>query len=322
MSSTTPSILLLGAGELGTAILHALLPSLSTPSHLTLAVRDPSKYTALTPHGIRFLPLDLLATDPSTLATHFSNFPVVICANGFGLPPGSQLLLARAALAAGRLRKERGEVELRFFPWQWGVDYDVTGDAGGLMPLFGEQAAVRGLLRAEASEAGVEWTVVSTGIFMSFLFEGAFGVVEAVESGDREGGKGGKEVVVRALGSWENRVTVTTVGDIGRVAARLVLGAEVEVGRGVLYVAGQTISYGELAEVVKRVLGTGVKREVWSVGFLKGELAMEPESVMGKYRVVFAEGKGVSWGEEGTVNRKLGMEVTGVETWARESYRV
>ncbi|KAF2812669.1 NAD(P)-binding protein [Mytilinidion resinicola] len=321
MSTTPPSsILLFGAGELGTAILDALLPYFPNPQNLTLAVRDPSKYTSLTPHKINFLPLDLLTATPASLATHFSAFSVVICANGFGLPPGSQLLIARAALAAGKLRKENGEAPLRFFPWQWGVDYDVTGDAGGLMPLFGEQLAVKELLRAETTEAGVQWMVVSTGIFMSFLFEGAFGVVETV----KEEGKGkGKEVVVRALGGWENRVTVTTVEDIGRIAARLVCEPNgVEAGERVVYAASQTISYGELAGVVERVLGRGLRREVWSVEFLKEELGREPESVMRKYRIVFAEGKGVSWGEEETVNRRWGMEVTDVETWARENYRV
>lgn len=307
-----PSILLLGAGELGTAILRALRPALSTQALcLTLAVRDPSRYkhlaTAADP--IDFLPLDLLTATPTTLAETFSAHDIVLVATGFALPPGAQLALARAALDAGKARQAAGKKALRFFPWQWGVDYDVTGDAGGLMPLFGEQLAVRQLLRLEAEAAGVQWTVVSTGVFMSFLFEGAFGVVE-------------KEGVVRALGSWENRVTVTTVEDIARVAAALVSTSEGREMVGVVYTAGETVSYARLAEVVEGVSGRDVRREVWSVDFLKEELAKDPEDVMKKYRVVFAEGAGVSWDEERTVNRKLGMAVTGIEAWARANYNV
>lgn len=41
-----------------------------------------------------------------------------------------------------------GKGRLWFFPWQWGNEYDATGDGGGLIPLFDEQVEVRNLLRA------------------------------------------------------------------------------------------------------------------------------------------------------------------------------
>lgn len=50
-------------------------------------------------------------------------------------------------------------------------------------------------------------------MFMSFSFEALFGVV----SGDRG--------TVRALGIWENEVTVTAPGDIGVVVAEVVWAA-------------------------------------------------------------------------------------------------
>lgn len=195
-----------------------------------------------------------------------------------------------------------------FFPWQWGVDYDVTLDAGGLMPLFGAQKRVRDLLRAEARMANVKWTVVSTGIFMSFLFEAFWGVV------DKGGGDG--RVGVRALRDWAHRVTVTDVGDIGRVVGRIVAG-DVEAEDRVLCVAGETVSYGELVEVVARVSGREVKKEVWSVEYLEEEVKKDPEDGIKKYRLVFA-GDGVWWDKKGTVNDALGMEMTGVEEYAKK----
>lgn len=142
---------------------------------------------------------------------------------------------------------------------------------------------------------------------MSFLFEEAFGVV-------------GKDLdVVRCLGEWGNRVTVTRVEDIGKVVAEIVLGnRDVEGESRVVFIAGETISYGRLVEVVEKVTGKAVEREEWSVRFLEERLAEAPEDGMKKYRVVFAEGKGVAWDMEKTLNAKRGMELQGVEEWLRE----
>jgi len=70
----------------------------------------------------------------------------------------------------------------RYFPWQFGVDYDVIG-RGSAQDLFDEQLDVRDLLRGQS---GTEWVVVSTGMFMSFLFEPWFGVVEVGKDGGDE----------------------------------------------------------------------------------------------------------------------------------------
>ena len=89
---------------------------------------------------------------------------------------------------------------------------------------------------------------------MSFLFEPYWGAVEPE----------GEDIVVRALGSWENRVTVSTVEDIGSIAARIVCASEseLETKNKIVYMAGETISYVRLAEVVKIVLGKKVRREL------------------------------------------------------------
>jgi hypothetical protein len=194
-------------------------------------------------------------------------------------------------------------------PLAVGVDYDVTGDGEGLMPLFGEQKRVRDLLREEASGKGVRWTVVSTGIFMSFLFEAVWGVV------DREKETEG-EVVVRCLRDWEHRVTVTDVNDIGRVMERIVKG-DTESKDSVVYVAGDSICYGELADVVEKVVQCRVRRETWSIPYLLEELEKDPENGIKKYRLVFAR-EGVWWEKERTVNHELGMLMMDVETYARK----
>lgn len=148
---------------------------------------------------------------------------------------------------------------------------------------------------------------------MSFLFEEFFGVLELPEPGSEE-----DEILVHALGSWENEVTVTTPEDIGRLTAMIVLSEEPIFADEVVFVAGETLSYGRLAEIVENVTGSSVKKHVWTVEFLKKELEMDPESVALQYRVAFAEGKGVSWPKEGTFNGLRGIEVMDIETFAKK----
>lgn len=302
-TQTQSEILLLGAGELGTAF----LPHLSSlpHTHITLGVRDPSKYKHLSTSysTLSFTPLD--TTSPSsTLSAAFANYDVVISATGFGQSTGTVTKLANEILEAGKLRKNAGKGKLWFFPWQWGVDYDVTGDGGGLMPLFGEQKEVRNLLRAKAAGSHVTWTVVSTGIFMSFLFEQFWGVV------DREGDK----ITVRAMRNWDHKVTVTDVNDIGKVLARVVAG-DVESQDRVVYSAGDTVSYGQLADLVEKISGKPIDREEWTIPHLENEIAKEPDNLVKKYRLVFAK-DGVWWDKALTVNHKLGLPVADVETYA------
>jgi hypothetical protein len=138
------SILLLGAGELGSAFLPHLtnLPS----THITLGIRTPSKYTHLTTTypSLTLLPIDL-SSPSQQLAETFSQYDMLISATGFGADPSTVLKLAHEVLAAGKIKEREGKGKVWFFPWQWGVDYDITGDGQGLMPLFGAQQSVRNL---------------------------------------------------------------------------------------------------------------------------------------------------------------------------------
>lgn len=100
--------------------------------------------------------------------------------------------IVKAALAAG---------VKRYFPWQFGINYNAVG-RNSSQDLSDSQLDVRGLLRGQSKTA---WVIVSTGMFISFLFEPAFGLVNAERS------------VVTGIGSWENEITVTSPEDIGRL---------------------------------------------------------------------------------------------------------
>lgn len=306
MSDST-SILVLGAGELGMAVLRGLasraaqfpgttLTVLLRPS--TIVSQDPSKQrdiAELGSLGVEFLPGDLVEDATADLAALFKDFHTVIGCTGFVAGRSIQLKLAHAALDAG---------VKRYFPWQFGVDYDVIG-RNSAQDLFDEQLEVRDLLR---SQNRMEWVIVSTGMFTSFLFEPSFGVVDLERS------------TVHALGSWDTAVTVTTSEDIGVLTAEIVF-AEPRIVDCIVYTAGDTITYERLADVVDSVLGRKARREEWSVPALKDELAKDPNNPIKKYRVVFAEGRGVSWEIGKTFNAQRGIEVSDVERWATENLK-
>jgi len=154
--SDKKSILVLGAGELGMAILRSLskrasqrsdsdLTVLLRPS--TIASNDPAKQrdiAELRSLGVRFLAGDLVKNSAAELAGLFKHFHTVIGCTGF--VTGRRILLkqAQAALDAG---------VQRFIPWQFGVDYDIIG-RGGAQDLFDEQLDVRDLVLTDRNGIG------------------------------------------------------------------------------------------------------------------------------------------------------------------------
>jgi hypothetical protein len=57
------------------------------------------------------------------------------------------------------------------------------------------------------------------------------------------------------------------------------------------------------------------------VPVLQDELAKDPTNPIKKYRVVFAQGRGVSWEVGKTFNAQRGIEVVDVERWARKNLK-
>jgi len=297
------SILVLGAGELGMAMLRSLARRAPPASGMSIAAllrastidsQDLAKQkdiAELRSLGIELVAGDLAAQSEESLAAVFGRFHTVISCTGFVGGSGVQRKLARAVLKA--------EVK-RYFPWQFGVDYDVIG-RGSPQDLFDEQLDVRDLLR---SQDQTEWVIVSTGMFTSFLFEPSFGVVDLGRN------------TVNALGSWDNGVTVTTADDIGALTSEIVF-AEPRIVDQIVYLAGDTVTYRQLADTVDKLLELNVHRTEWSVPDLKRELADDPDNSIKKYRAVFAEGKGVAWDKSQTFNAQRGIAACGLEDWMR-----
>ncbi|KAF3901682.1 hypothetical protein ABW21_db0209713 [Orbilia brochopaga] len=302
-----PAILIIGHGELGLEIIKSLANHPSKPAFTTFTVlarpqtvaslpqSDPEKYSLLDKCNVRWLPLDISSASQDDLTAAFRSFTAVIHASGMFAQPGVPTKVARAVLAAG----------VRFFmPWQFGVDYDAIGpDAGN--GLFAEQYGIRQLLRDEDSNTGgTAWNIVSNGLFASFVWYEPFGIVNK------------REHAVTALGGWENKVTLTAAEDIGRMTADVIFERFAgKRGDGVVYIAGETVTYAQIADDIEEKWGQPVQRKVLDLETVREKLEKDPEDQLARYQLVFGEGVGCSWDAASTYNEEKGVKLTNFREW-------
>lgn len=288
-------MLVLGAGELGMAILRHLAPRCRDAGIALSALVSPRSladdHRELRAMDVTLLPFDLASDDSAGLVALLRRFDTVVGCTGFVAGPGTQRRLTRAVLDAG---------VRRYIPWQFGVDYGIVGKGSG-QPVFDEQFEVRAMLRGQHA---TEWIIVSTGMFTSFLFEPAFGLVDL-----RAG-------IVRGLGNWDTRVTVTTPDDIGRCTAAILFETPPIANR-VVYLASDTVSYGQLANIVEGVTECAVERELLTDARLRADREANPADGMAAYRIAFARGDGMWWDKEKTYNAARGIPMVDVAAWLR-----
>lgn len=295
------NILVLGAGELGMPVLRnlalraktiegarisVLLRASAVQSDVPAKQRDITEIRDL---GIEIVEGDLVKSSVDELASLFSNYDTVIGCTGYAAGINTPMKLAKAALQSGIPR---------YFPWQFGVDFEAIG-RGGPQDIFDAQLDVRELLR---SQSKTEWVIISTGMFMSYLFEPEFGVVDLQND------------IVNALGSYDTAVTVTTPDDIGALTAEIVF-YEPTIANEIVFLAGDTVTYGELADKLEVGLSRPFSRSEWTVPVLMEELANDPQNMMRKYRAAFGIGRGMAWDKANTFNVREGIIVTTVSDW-------
>ncbi|WP_327209276.1 NmrA family NAD(P)-binding protein [[Kitasatospora] papulosa] len=194
-------VLIIGAGELGMPVIRNVVRRAKDKEGLSVSVllrvgaiastapckqRDVAEIKNL---GVTVVEGDLVKNTVDELAAVFADYDTVIGCTGITAGLETPMKVAQAALQA-RVP--------RYFPWQFGVDFDVIG-RGSPQDIFDSQLDVRDLLR---SQDQTEWVIISTGMFMNYLFEPGSGMVDL--PGD----------TVNALGSLETAVTVTTPHDM------------------------------------------------------------------------------------------------------------
>lgn len=302
------TVLILGAGELGLPVLRAMSRKVQehSPVKISVLLRSYAAHATSGPLrtrldelmklGIAVVEGDLQQNSVDELSALFSAFSAVINCSGFVGGPGTQIKITQAVLKAG---------VPRYFPWQFGVDYDVVGNGSG-QPVWDEQLEVRHLLRAQST---TEWVIVSTGIFTSYLFEPGFGVVDA------------QNKVVCAPGDWNYAVTLTTPEDIGRLTADIFF-HQPAFRNEIVYIAGDTLTYGEIADLLQAHWGTSVKRTLLDRKKLQEDVAHNPDDVGAAYRLAFARPDGVAWKKEETFNYRQGTQTTTARQWLASQHKI
>lgn len=299
---TAKKVLVLGAGQLGTAVLDHLVPAVTQLNGIVSVIVSPASWDKqgkllsdsnqkLADAGAEFISVDVAASTIESLKIHFAKFDTVINCMGFVAGAGTQTKITRAVLEAG---------VSRYFPWQFGVNYDVVGKGSG-QPVWDEQYDVRTLLREQNA---TEWVIVSTGMFTSFLFEPAFDVVNLSEK------------TINALGGWETQVTVTSPADIGRLTTDIYL-HQPRIVNEVIFVAGETTTYGRLAEMVEQVTKQTFTKDILTLPALLDALCSNPDDAMLRYRAAFARGDGMWWPMSDTYNAKNNIQTQNIESWLR-----
>lgn len=299
---TGEKVLVLGAGQLGAAVLDYLIPAVIQHNGAVSVIVSPDSrdkqgnlqsdiHQKLADAGAKFICVDVGASTIDALKTHFADFDTVINCMGFVAGAGTQIKITRAVLEAG---------VSRYFPWQFGVNYDVVGKGSG-QPVWDEQYDVRTLLREQNA---TEWVIVSTGMFTSFLFEPAFDVVNLCKK------------TINALGGWNTQVTVTSPADIGRLTTEIYL-HQPRIVNEVIFIAGETTSYEKLAETVERVTNQTFTKDVLTLPALLDELHLNPDNPMLRYRAAFARGDGVWWPMSNTWNVQNNMPTQNIESWLK-----
>lgn len=299
---TGEKVLVLGAGQLGAAVLDCLIPAVNQHNGAVSVIVSPDSldkqgnlrsdiHQKLADAGATFISVDVAASTIDALKNHFADFDTVINCMGFVAGAGTQIKITRAVLEAG---------VSRYFPWQFGVNYDVVGKGSG-QPVWDEQYDVRTLLREQNT---TEWVIVSTGMFTSFLFEPAFDVVNLSEK------------TINALGGWETQITVTSPADIGRLTTEIYL-HQPRIANEVVFVAGETTSYGKLAETVERMTKQTFAKNVLTLPDLLDALHLNPDDQMLRYRAAFARGDGMWWPMSSTWNVQNNMPTQSIESWLK-----
>lgn len=295
------SVLILGAGELGLPVIRAMSHKAREYSQVNISVLLRSeaaravsgsrraRLDELLKLGVEVVEGDLQENTCDELSKLFRSYDAVINCSGFVGGPGSQLKITQAVLKAG---------VARYFPWQFGVDYDVVGKGSG-QQVWDEQLDVRCLLRAQSA---TEWVIVSTGIFTSYLFEPGFGVVDADSK------------TVCALGDWQYAVTLTMPDDIGQLTAEVFFHQPV-LRNEIVYIAGDTLTYRELADLMQAHWGVAVNRQLLGKKKLQDDVLHHPDDVSARYRLAFARPDGVAWRKETTFNYQQGIETTTASQW-------
>ncbi|KUM56669.1 hypothetical protein ACN42_g10538 [Penicillium freii] len=186
------------------------------------------------------------------------------------------------------------------------MDYEAIG-RGYKQYMFNEQLDVRDFLRSQST---TRWLALSTGLFTSVTFPPIGGLVDV------------ENKLVYGIEDWDNIFSTTTTEDIGKFTAEIVLGPERDAlfVNGPVYVAGDTVSYREVADATEEATGQKFTRKLLNQKEMQHNL--QQELTAGNIcRNVFAQGKGFLFDSVDLWVPQAGLKTTSFREFALEFFQ-
>jgi len=228
---------------------------------------DPSKVATLATIkqlGVQLVPGDI-TSDDATLVETLRGFDTVISTIEI-TQLRVQIPLVKAAVAAG---------VRHFIPSEFAFGIADIG-RGSVITGFDDKLDVRDAVR----QTGINYTFIEVGLFAEYLISPFFGVNIA-------------DGTVSAPGSMSTRVTVTSIADIGALTAAAVLSPAAR--NQTIRLAGDTVSYNDIAATLESLTNKTVKRSVRSVADIEATIANHPDDMIARFNLLVANGTGLIW---------------------------
>lgn len=289
-------VLVVGTGNVGGSVLRSLSSStfkdrvaasvLVRPASLQDSTKS-AKLEQFRSAGVQILSGD--STDSvDSLTALLQGFHTVISALAV-VEPDPQFNLLEAAKRAG---------VQRFIPSEFSIDTEAAGPGHALEVLYAPKQPIREALQ----QSGLDYLFITPGLYAELLLSPFAGVDLA-------------QGVVTAPGSFDTTVTVTSHADIGRLTAHLLFS---DLHRTKVRLAGDVVTYTQIADAVDQVTGSKVQRRVWSVEDIDRAIAAKQGLIKAAVAKFCANGTGAHWPLSEAWNHQQGLPTGNLVEYVRE----
>lgn len=272
----------------------------------TLETTDPVKAKLIEEYkskNAKLIPGDVMKDSVEELAEKLKGYDVVISVLGSNTPKllsVGQKKLVEAAIQAG----------IKWFiPSEFGFDYANIPE----ISLFGDEYIAKIETRKTLKESKMKWTIVPCGMGMNFiLYPGTTAGIDF------------KNKIITAPGSFDYKLTLTSLEDLAALLALIVLHPE-ETQNKTIYLAGDTVSWDDIAKICEKLSGSKFERKVVDIKQLREKLKeykdfFDLRRVACASTIIVSGQKGVWWDKNETWNAKYHPEykTTSVEEFLKK----
>lgn len=100
---------------------------------------------------------------------------------------------------------------------------------------------------------------------------------------------------------------MTTSEDIGKLVTEIFF-SESAIENSIVYIGGDTLTYGQLADIAESLWGQKFERTISTIKELQNDLKSDPTNFVKKYHLILGAGRGVSWELDKTLIFKMALK--------------